>query len=118
MLLTPGTRKWMETGRGVTPGGGAIRGLIPPRINEIYGFQRVFRPKRLLSPSWKEKKILKPPYLVQFLCTPLETLYWKLQGELKIADNLVWTIVVDLKHGLEDWFQYPVSEFVTGNRIL
>ena len=63
----------METSRGVTPGGGAIWGLIPPRINEIYGLQRVFRPERLLSPSWNEKKILKPPSLVQFLCTPLET---------------------------------------------
>ena len=35
-------------------------GVSPPWTSEIYWLQGVFRPQRVLSPPWKDKKI-KPP---------------------------------------------------------
>ena len=46
--------------RGVLKGGG-LWGLSPPWASEIYGFQRVFRPQRVLRLPLERKKI-KPPW--------------------------------------------------------
>jgi len=52
--------------------GGGLLGLSPPWTSEIYWFQRVFRPQRVLSPPGKKKK-LSP--LDEFLNTPMRILF-------------------------------------------
>ena len=55
-------------------GGGAIgaQPIPPPGSVKIYGFHRVFRPKRVLNPQapMERKKIKPQPPLDEFLCTP------------------------------------------------
>ena len=48
---------------------GAMGVKPTPWISVIYRVQGVFRPQRVLSPPWKEKKIM--PQLDKFLNTPL-----------------------------------------------
>ena len=49
--------------------GGAMGAKPTPWTSEIYRFQRVFRPQRVLSPPGKKKKLAPP--LDKFLNTPL-----------------------------------------------
>ena len=43
--------------------GGKLWGLSPPFTREIYGFQGVFRPQRVLSPPQNEKNSWTRPWL-------------------------------------------------------
>ena len=53
--------------RGVVEGGGQCP---LPRTSEIYGFQGVFKPQRVLSPILERREKLSPPAPDKFLTTP------------------------------------------------
>ena len=77
-------KKWISNS-GAYSGGGRWR-LSPPRTSEIYWFQGVFSPQRVLSPPPGQIKKFKPP-LDKFLNTPLIKLHgFTQQNKMEIFD--------------------------------